>query len=197
MSAAAAFSAQFLRGAVLAVVFSLPLLPLYIAPFAPFPFVSGKSAFIETITFLGLGPTLQAPRYDGPILWIGCAIFGAAMVATMTPALWRRWFAAWAAVSGIVSVIAFLQSAGFIAEPWNRPDATFGNPAILGAYLAIAVFIAIEVGAASPHPLCWGAVAGMDICALWETATRGAFVALLAGLGTWAITSSIGSTRTR
>ena len=86
-----------------------------------------------------------------------------------------------------VALVALSQHAGLVVTSWSRArvEATLGNPAYLANYMVLEVFVAAFLLARTHRP--WSraalvAAVGLNLSALWFTATRGALVGLLAGV---------------
>lgn len=127
-------------------------------------------------------------RMDGFVTLIHVFLFFL-VAGTMLAAgnLWRRWWLTFLTVAALVCGYAFLQLAGGIQinQGGVRVDATFGNAIYLAVYLMFAAFIAVWQAIESRGWLRYAliALAVASVIILFNTATRGAIVAIVAGAG--------------
>ena len=114
-----------------------------------------------------------------------------------TKKLWDRLFQTSLGVSLIICFYAFLQLAGklTINQGGVRVDATFGNATYLAIYMVIHIFLALvfilRVNQATWIRIVYGALVVMQTIVLYHTATRGAILGLLGGLGLMALLLAI------
>lgn len=126
-------------------------------------------------------------RMDGFVTLIH--VFGFFLVAgTILSAdkLWKRWWQTFVGVSALVCGYSVLQLMGAaeIHQGGVRVDATFGNAIYLAVYLMFAAFVTVWLALESKEK--WAryslfALAALQVIILFNTATRGAIVAITAG----------------
>ena len=125
-------------------------------------------------------------RMDGFVTLIHLFVFFLVAGTVLTvDKLWRAWWLTFLAVAALVCGYAVLQLLGglTINQGGVRVDGTFGNAIYLAVYLMFAAFIAVWQAFESKGWLRYGllALAALSIIILFNTATRGAIVATVAG----------------
>ncbi|HYF29448.1 MAG TPA: O-antigen ligase family protein [Candidatus Paceibacterota bacterium] len=135
-------------------------------------------------------------RMDGFVTLIHVFLFFAVMGAMLSvEKLWRKWWLVFLAVAGIVTLIGVMQMlcAGqacgapgqffAINQGGVRVDGRIGNAIYLAVYLMFAAFVAIWVAIESKGWLRYGLIvlSAFAVFILFNTATRGAIVGLVAG----------------
>ncbi|HEX5774358.1 MAG TPA: O-antigen ligase family protein, partial [Candidatus Paceibacterota bacterium] len=126
-------------------------------------------------------------RMDGFVTLIH--VFGFFLVAgtlLSVDKLWKRWWQTFIGVSALVCGYSVLQLMGGaeIHQGGVRVDATFGNAIYLAVYLMFAAFVTVWLALESREK--WAryslfALAALQVVILFNTATRGAIVAITAG----------------
>ncbi len=127
-------------------------------------------------------------RMDGFVTLIHVFLFFVVAGSVLSvDKLWRKWWLTFVAVSALVCGYALLQLSGGI--PINqggvRVDGTFGNAIYLAVYLMFAAFISVWQAFESKgwlrHMLL--ALAGLQVIILFNTASRGAILAVVGASG--------------
>lgn len=127
-------------------------------------------------------------RMDGWVTLIHLLILLVVMGAVLsTENLWRKWWLAFVAGSGIVTLYGIGQMLGLfgIHQGSTRIDATLGNAEYLAGYLlfaiAIALWQAFETRAKDQAWLKYSliALAAVELVVLFATGTRGTLIALI------------------
>jgi tetratricopeptide (TPR) repeat protein/O-antigen ligase len=139
-------------------------------------------------------------RRHGFLTWLALAIAFAAMcTAARTPAGRDRLVAATVLGSIWPCGYALLQRAhvdpiGWIAASSDRVGSTFGNPIFLGGYLAMVLPLTLVLARRRRIAV---PLLALQFAALATTASRGAFVALVAGLFVYGVVSAWSAPRGR
>jgi O-antigen ligase len=125
-------------------------------------------------------------RMDGFVTLIHVFLFFLVASTVLTvDKLWRRWWFTFLSVAALVCGYSLLQLAGGlqINQGGVRVDGTFGNAIYLAVYLMFAAFIAVWLAIESKGWLRYAllALAALSVIILFNTATRGAIVATVAG----------------
>lgn len=137
-------------------------------------------------------------RMDGFVTLIHVFLFFVVAGTIFTvDKLWRRWWLTFLTVVALVCGYALLQLAGGlpINQGGVRVDGTFGNAIYLAVYLMFAAFISVWQGLESKGWFKYTlfALAALSVIILFNTATRGAIVAVVAGGGLVALLYAIRS----
>lgn len=125
-------------------------------------------------------------RMDGFVTLIHVFIFFVVAGSVLTVGkLWRAWWMTFLIGAALVCGYALLQLSGglTINQGGVRVDGTFGNAIYLAVYLMFAAFIAVWQALESKGWLRYLllALAALSVIILFNTATRGAIVAIVAG----------------
>ncbi len=131
-------------------------------------------------------------RMDGWVTLIHLLLFMVVLGAVCsTENLWRKWWLAFVAASGLVSLYGVGQMLGWFAihQGSTRIDATLGNAEYLAGYLlfsiAIAVWQGLQTHASEQRWLRYSlfALAALELLVLFKTGTRGTLIALVGAAG--------------
>lgn len=125
-------------------------------------------------------------RMDGFVTLIHVFLFFLVASTILTAdKLWRKWWFTFLIAAALVCGYSLLQLAGGlqINQGGVRVDGTFGNAIYLAVYLMFAAFIAVWLALESKGWLRYSpvALAALSVIILFNTATRGAIVATVAG----------------
>lgn len=127
-------------------------------------------------------------RMDGFVTLIHVFLFFVVAGTMLTvDGLWRKWWLTFLAVAALVCGYSLLQLGGGITinQGGVRVDGTFGNAIYLAVYLMFVAFIALWQALESKGWLRYSllTLAALSVVILFNTATRGAIVATVAGAG--------------
>jgi len=154
-----------------------PLIAIY-AAFTTWMFIANLFAINAHKAFWS-----NFERMDGFVTLIHVFLFFVILGAVFTEDLWKKWWWTFIATSALICGYALLQLGGGLAihQSGVRLDATFGNAIYLAAYLlfaiAITVWFAFTNTGFTRYALL--ALAALQTLILFNTATRGAIVALV------------------
>lgn len=127
-------------------------------------------------------------RMDGWVTLVHMFVFFVILGAVITAdKLWRKWWLFFLSATLLVCLYGLLQLAGMadIHQGGARVDATFGNAAYLAVYLVFATAVALWQGIESKGWMRYSlfALALLSSVIIFTTATRGAVLGLVGGVG--------------
>jgi len=166
------------------------------------PLATAIAAWLASLgaaTLLSVNPLLSLVgedyRYEGLLTWLAYGIVAAVAASVLrSPRRLRAILGLILAGTGVMSVLALLQHAGFSPVPvdvtrrgWVRAWATTGSPLALGAYVALVFPLAVGLYAGSRRSrrAVYGALAVLLYAAAVATDARGEWGALGLGVVVW------------
>jgi O-antigen ligase/tetratricopeptide (TPR) repeat protein len=168
-----------------------PILYAFIA----FLFIIGLADFFGVSPIQSFWSNFE--RMEGFISLLHLGAFFIVSASMFKEREWKAWWNTNLAASAAMVVYCFFQLLGVLAihQGGARVDGTIGNAAYLAVYMLINIFIALLLFVREKKGSIWRWVYGILIVAqaivLYYTATRGAILGLVGGLGVVALLSII------
>ncbi len=159
--------------------------------FSLFVLALGVSTILSPNTYKSFWSNFE--RMDGYVTLLHLFMLFVVMGSVMKEvAHWRRWWKGAAVASAVMCIYAFFQISGKIAinQGGVRVDGTLGNAAYLAGYLLFSFFITLFLFFHEKKrgmQITYAALGIAQLAVLYFTATRGAILGVVGGLGLMAL----------